>query len=509
MMPRKHPFGIFILALYFFLLQAAASCGDKSVTLTGDDISYQKEKGIIEAKGSVEASYKDIIVRSGHIIYYSKENRLLAPNDFVFERGEVRISGKNLDYLIKTREGSGESVLLNMKGSWLSGKKVEIKTDEINLSEASFSTYGLQNPHYRFSASNISVYPSQGWIVIYMGILWVNGFPAAPVPTYVYDLNALPGGALRNKAPLPEIGSNSNDGAYIKQKLFWRLSGYSYGIGQIDYAEKKGLALGFEGNYVVNRFNQGNIRIHGLSADGYSGGITHSLFFGSEIAYDRSKNFLYQLLDFLPKKKYELRSELSYREIVNYEKVSLLPKISFRYDDLPFSFLDLRPNVEVSLSGVSEESTGVNVFEGSVKSSVNYFYELPGGIWTDLNASLDYKGYDSSGKWVRLLGGIDFFKPISRDLDAGIGYGHLFINDGGSPYRFENYRFFPYDDIRCNMRYKNGPLKAGLFISYNTPVLTPREMDYNATVELHCFDITLLYRAMRGEFSLGLNLISK
>ena len=509
LMPRKYLFGAYILVLFFLLFPGPGFCTEKSVTLTGNDLSYQKEKGIVEAKGSVEASYKDVIVRSSHIIYYSKENRIFAPDDFVFERGEVRISGKRLDYLIKTQEGSGESVFLNMKGSWISGKDVKIKPDEISLSDASFSTCMLKVPHYRFSASNITIYPSQGWIVLYMGVLWINGIAIAPVPTYVYDMNSQPGSPLKNKAPLPEFGSDPNSGIYIKQKLFWRLSGYSYGIGQIDYATKKGLGLGFEGNYVLNRSNQGNVRIHGLNADGYSGGITHSLFFGNDISYDRSKTFLYQLLDFLPRKQYELRSEISYREIVNYEIVSLLPKISFRYDDLPFSFLDLRPNVEISLAGISEESTGTNLFEGTFKSSVNYFYELPAGVWANLDASLDYNVYDSSGKWVKLLGGIDFFKPINRDLDAGIGFGHLFINDGGSPYRFENYRFFPYDDIRGNLRYKNGPFKTGIYISYNTPILTPREMDYNATVGMDCFDITLLYRAMRNEFSIGLNLVSK
>ena len=509
MMPRKLLFGAFILALFFLIPQKAAFCGEKSVTLTGDSISYQKEKGIVNAKGSVEASYKDVVIRSPDLTYYSKENRIVALGDFVFERGDLRISGKNLDYHVKSRKGRGNDVFLRIKGSWISGKEVEIKPEEINLSNASFSTCGLDDPHYRFSASSISIYPSQGWIVLFMGILWVNGVPVAPVPTYVYDMSAHPGSPLKNKAPLPEFGSDPNDGVYIKQKLYWRLSGYSYGIAQIDYATKKGLGLGFEGNYVVDRNNQGNVRIHGLNADGYSGGITHSLFFGSDINYDKSKTYMYQLLDFLPRKKYELRSEISYRELVNYEKVTLLPKLAFRYDDLSFSFFGIRPNLEITLAGVSEESTGVNVFEGTFKGSANYFYELPSGIWADIGGVLDYRGYDSSGKWLKLAGSIDFFKPISRNLDAGIGYGHLFINDGASPYKFENYRFFPYDDIRGNLRYKNGLFKTGIFVSYNTPVLSPREIDYNATVELHCFDVTLLYRAMRGEFSVGLNLVSK
>ncbi|MFA5098351.1 MAG: hypothetical protein WC490_07010 [Candidatus Margulisiibacteriota bacterium] len=504
-----HRTALAALALWPLLLFSQALCQDTGVSLTGDDIFYRKEQGLVEARGSVEASYKDIKVLSNHLIYYSKDGRIVAPEDFTFERQDVVLKGKDLDYNIKSKEGRAASVSMVLKGNWISGKDVIIKPEEISLSDASFSTCGLKEPHYKFTAQNLSLYPKQGWIVIYMGVLWVKGFPIAPVPTYVYDMTSVPGFASKNKVPLPEFGVDPDDGAYLKQKLFWRLSGFSYGMAQVDYATKKGLGLGFEGNYVVDRSNQGNIRIHGLNADGYWGGITHSLFFGSDIKYEESKTFLYQLLEFLPRKKYELRTEVSYRERVNYEKVSLLPKVSLRYDDLPFSFLELRPSVEISLAGVSEESTGVGVFEGTFKSSVNYFHELPRGFWADLAASVDYRGYDSSSRWLRLDGSIDIFKPVNDRLDAGIGYGHLFINDGASPYRFERYRFFPYDDVRGNLRYKNGPFKAGVFISYNVPVLTPREIDYNATMELHCFDVTLLYRAMRGEFSVGLNLVSK
>lgn len=494
--------------LFIFISIQAVSYPKDNITINADSISYQKENGVIEARGSVEALYKDTKIRADHILYYSAASRIVTQGGFILSRENLDLKGVDLDYLVKAEKGSAESFRVTMGRTWISGESVTIDPSEIFLKNACFSSCDNAVPDYKITAASMTLYPKSGWIVENMGMMYIRNIPIFPVPTYVFDTGLIGGlYGKKNPAPIPDIGANPTDGTYINEQIVWRLSSYSYGLASIQYATNKGLGGGFETNYVLNNNNEGSFRIYDNHTDRWYGGVTHKYYFGDDVPRERLMYKLYDVFQVPPRKKYELDLDVSYRERINYERITQLPTIKLKYVDLPFSFINFRPKAELSLGGVSEESTGVNVFHIYAATSLDYIQPVGGNI--DLKPGLDisYIGYDSSGSWTKVLGRIDATKKFSDHFDAGMGYSHLFVNSGGSPFRYENYRFFPYDDAHVSFSLRFGKTSFGAYVSYNTPVFSVRDIDYNATIGLHCFDLKALWRTARGEFSLGVELL--
>lgn len=505
--PRKVIVILFLSLL--FLFSGISLALEKGFSVSADSVSYQKETGVVEAKGSVEAFYRDLKINAGQLIFFSKAGRILARDNFSLFQDNYILSGKNLDYFVREKTGSADAVELTALSTKIKSKFVKISPEEIYFQDASFSSCGLADPHYKISAQTMSFYPSSGWIVEYLGLFWFNNVPIVPVPTYVYD-TGLGEGYYRRKniAPLPEFGSNIVDGAYLRDKIVWRISNYSYGMLDISYAEKKGLGLGFECNYLVNDDNEGNIRLNTSYTDGGYGGLTHTYYFGARIPREKFKQVLYQAIEIPPRRKYDLTFDLSIRERINYERINQIPKISLHYIDMPFAFLDFRPKAEVSLYNATEESSGVSLIGGNIKSSLDYFQPLTQEAGLKYGIDLDGSVYSTTNKWIKLLGRVDITKKFLSSFEAQAGYSHYFINDGVSPFRFENYRFYPNDEIRASLAYKNEFSSFKISASYNAALFTARDIDYNAAIRFHCFDAGITWRSLRGEILFDVTLAS-
>ncbi|MFA5104407.1 MAG: LptA/OstA family protein [Candidatus Margulisiibacteriota bacterium] len=496
-------------AAVLVFLAVAGFASPRGVSIKADTVSYTKDKGVIVASGSVEASYKGSVVTADRIIFFTAESQVIADGDFTLSKDKARISGKKLAYYFRSEKGSASDVTINLGSTWIRGSSIDMDREQIRIADSEFSSCGLDEPHYKMSSANMTYYSKSGWIVQNWGLFWLGDIPVFPVPTYVYDTGLIGGFyKKKNPVPLPEIGSNDVDGFYLNEKFIWRLSSYSYGILGLNYGSKKGIGAGLESNYVLNDSNDGGVRISTYGSDGLSWGATHTYYFGDPVPTDRLRPLLYEVLEIPPRKKYDITLDLSYRERINYERVTLMPMVTLRYIDVPFSFLDFNPRIEASVGSVSEESSGVNLLKTNLKSTFDYVQPVSKNA--SLRAGLDasYTGYGRSSSWLNLLGRLDLSNKFSDNVEAGVGYSHYFINNGASPFNYENYRYFPYDDIRSFVSFKALGSTFGIAVSYNSPLLTVRDIDYNATVGLHCFDATLTWRAARQEFAVSLNLVS-
>lgn len=492
-----------------FIDPTSSFATEKGFNVSADSISFQKEIGLVEAKGNVEANYRDLSVKAGRLLFFSKEGRIIASDNFSLFRDNYILSGKNLDYFVWSKTGTADAVELQAESTKIKSIFVKVSPDEVYFSEASFSSCNLASPHYKITAQNMSFYPSSGWIVEYLGLFWINDIPVVPVPTYVFD-TGLGEGFYRRKniAPLPEIGSNIVDGGYLKNKIVWRMSNYSYGLLDLNYTAKKGLGGGFESNYIINNDNEGNLRIYTSKVDGVFGGITHVFYFGERVPRERFRQFLYQVIETIPRRKYDLTLDLSFRERINYERVNFLPKASLHYIDIPFAFMDFRPKAEVSLFNATEESSGVSKIGANIKSSIDYSQPILGDFVFKGGLDFDATTYNLSSQWIKLLGRFDFAKSFLSSFEGSAGFSHFFVNDGASPFIFENYRFFPNDEIRSSLQYKMGLSSFKVSINYNSPLFTIKDLDYNAAIRFHCFDAGITWRSQRGELLFDLTLVS-
>ncbi len=493
----------------FLVFSTFAVAQPKGVNIKADSISYTKDRGVLFANGSVEVLYKDIKITADRIIYFTFESHVIADGRFSLIKQNAKISGEKLDYFVKKDTGSCQNVFIELGKTWINGKTADLSPEQIKLTDAVFSSCDLPVPHYKMSSANLTYYSRSGWIVQNWGMLYVFDFPVFPVPTYVYDTGLIGGFyKKKNPVPLPQISSNNDDGLFLGEKFIWRLSKYSYGVFGIDYATKKGFGAEFESNYLINDSNEGEINLSVLGLDGFSWGLSHTYYFGEPINAEKLRPLLYEVLAVPPRKKYNITMDLSHRKRINYERISEMPLVTLRYIDVPFEFLNFNPKIELSLGSISEESSGVNVFKSTILTNFDYSQKLSENLELRSSLGLTYSNYGTSfPNWTRVLGSIDFSKNVSNNFDVGLGYSHYFVNSGFSPYNFEKYWFFPEDNLRTSFSYKNGSATIGIDLSYNLPLLNPRDIDYNASIAMHCFETIFTWRAIRGEFVISFNFL--
>ncbi|MCX5725935.1 MAG: hypothetical protein NT030_01920, partial [Candidatus Saganbacteria bacterium] len=476
---------------------------EKDLLLNAEQISFSKDNNIVNATGNVSAEYTDLNVAAPHLIYDSKKREIYADKGFILLRDKQRIEGNILYYGIDTKSGSAEGVNMRFEGVFLKGAKIRLEPKVVDFKDASFTSCDERSPHYHVSASDISIYTDTGWIVAYWGLFWFQGIPIIPVPTYRYSI-----GPRENDAPVPEIGSNDEDGGYIHERIPWYSNRYLYGRVTLSYASKQGIGGGVDGNLIVNDENNFNGRVYTLGKDGMWGGLTYTHAFGPETGEE--EELLPGLVPAIKTRKYVFSTNFSLRERINYDRVYLVPEVTLRSNDDEFFFPNLTYSFELGAAAVSEESTGVKTAKDKFKFDLAYKINL--GVFGKLLAGLEL--YDRwygvpPAKWLQLLEKFDIEKEWNPVVKTGIGYSHFMMNDGNSPFAFEMYRFSPLDEARANVFFTLGRTGFGVNTYYNYPSWDPKDIDYTLSIGFHCYDIITTYRALRKEFSFGMRLFSK
>ena len=497
---RRYFLKAIVISLLFLPSHSLAQ--NKDLAINGDNVSYEKDKSIVEARGSVEVIYKEVMVAGEHIIYNTETENIMADRGFFLRYSDMSIEGETLDYQIKDRAGVASGIMFNYGGIEIKGQKMELGLEKFKLNNASFTTCDFDNPHYRVTASEIFLYPKYGWLVASWGFFWLGPFPVLPMPTYIYDMTADERGR-KNIPPFPEIGSNNTDGTYVRETLAWHIRRELSGTYGLSFAEKKGFGGGVATNYIVNGNSRGNARIYAAGSDGIFGGVTHQVFFGDEVKENNPGPFAFLAL---PKHlKYEFESTLSYRERINYERVTYYPNLVLRSKQAKTIWPDVTYDAEAMLGIVAEEGI-VNAGRGGGIGAI--YWRWPEMVFGEIppSASVDSRFYSNGTRWLRTITGVGLKKTFSRHLSLGFGYAHYVLNSGTSPFNFEIYRFNASDRFTSDLSFLIGETDFGAATSYFISTWQPEDIDYSMRIRMHCYDLMLKYRSVRKEFELGFSL---
>ncbi|MFH1683331.1 MAG: hypothetical protein ABIA67_00465 [Candidatus Margulisiibacteriota bacterium] len=487
----------------FIIFPSQAIAQNKDLVINGDNVSYDKENNLVEAAGSVEVVYKDVKITGNYIVYNTKEDKAWADRGFVLNYGNITIEGDTLAYEVKEKKGTATDVWFAYEGIELRGKKVNLSVEKFILKDASFSSCDIEDKHYRVTAADINFYPEYGWLVAYWGYFWLGPFPVVPMPTYIYDVFA----AQRNRKnipPFPEIGSNDEDGTYINERLAWHIQRELSGAYVITYATKKGLGGGIETDYILDKDSEGNARLYWNGADGPTGGVTHSLFFGEQVEQEPAGPLVFFTL---PKRRqYQFDTTVSYHERINYQRISYYPNFVLTTKQRKIFFEEANLDIELMTGLVAEQYNTKLARGGGV---FDFYWDFPETDFGDLTPSLglDSRYYSSGAKWTRTTGGLDIEKSFGNNVKLGFGYLHHFLIEGASPFNFEMYRFNPADRFTSDLSFMVGETGAGISASYFLDTWQPEDIDYSLLFGMHCYDLLVKYRSLRKEFELGFSLV--
>jgi hypothetical protein len=489
-----------IISLFFLVGVAFA---EEDLIINADVVEYDEEGKFIEASGEVVATYKGMELNAPHIVYDTSDRRIFADGAFTLTLDEQWIEGDSLDYWIDTKRGSAKNVDFIFKGVYLKGRAIELDPEVVNLSGASFTSCDIPASHYRISAASVVLYPKSKWLAAYWGWFFVGPVPLVPVPTYIYDLGP---GRRRNTLPIPEVGSNDEDGTYIIERLAWHSSQRLYGFVSLTYASKKGPGGGVEGNYIADESDSYNARVHTSQGDGLWGGLTYLKSFGGEVGERRQSRSLYDSWFKIPKKKkMEFEVNLSSRERINFYRISFLPDVALRLNE--DRFLGFKYSGEVRSGRVLEEETTLEASRTALYGDVSYDFLLLPSLTMTLGSDYSGRWYSESSIWQTVYGKLSFRQRWTEAFESGIGYRHLALNDGNSPFSYEKYWFRPSHEMFVNSIFDFYGNRLGASFEYYIPSWDAKDIDYFASTRIHCFDLTATYRVLRREFNLGISLV--
>jgi hypothetical protein len=384
----------------------------------------------------------------------------------------------------------------------LGGQQLSFGLDEFRLRQAHFTTCDLSEPHYHVTAGDINFYPKYGWLVAYWGFFWLGRFPVVPMPTYIYDMLA-DDKAQRNIPPFPEISSNDLDGWYINERLAWHLRREFSGSYTLSYYSKKGLGGGAEANYILDDNNRGNVRLYGNTGDGLWGGINHHYYFGRELG--QAPRTLVSLFKLPKQREFEIEAMLTQRERINYQRISFQPQLAFRSRATQLGRPEAKLDAELRTGRVAEENN-VTLTDNGAK--LKLYWEFPevelGKITPFAGTDLSY--YSNGTQWIKNTAGLDLKKTFSENFLFGLGYQHYFSIDGTSPFFYELYHWRPMDRLTSELFFVHGQTGVGLSATYFLDNWSPEDIDYSLFFKLHCYNLLVKYRSLRGEFNLGFSL---
>jgi len=510
-------------ALILFILLSACvpvfADAIDDLTIQADSITYSQDGLSLEASGSVDAVSGDLNIKANHVVYYLPDKKIVADRGFLMQlKTGFAISGEALDYSLINKSGTTDKLRITYRSTVITGATAKMDDEKIELTDSSFNTCGLDPPHYQITSATTTLYPEEGWVLGYYGLLWINQLPLLPIPVYIFDLSVygLGGGYGARRTgdvlALPEVGSNDDDGSYVMQKVPWIANRKLTGRVVLNDTENGGLALGVDGNWSADDYNDVNFRLYWDRRYWYYGGFTHTLSFGPPLG--SRKQDIYTFLKIKQDLLLQLVTNLSVNERLNYQRVSMLPEVTIRMNPVPVIVDNMSVGAEFAYGHIREASNeavgivGVEQDRGRVGMNVNYIYPLAIGRF-DAGLGYNQSWYSKSPTWRRLSYTLKLSRDFGEGIDSYISHLHYMLYEGHSPFLFEQYFIAPSDEMGIGLGYNFSNNRLSVDYSYYVPTWDPKDLDYGLSLGFHCYSIDMKYRAARKEFVIGVSLITR
>ena len=364
------------------------------LSLKADYISYEKieEEDLVIAKGGALLKYQDIEVKADYLKINLTTHLLFASDKVLFKQDKTETYCEELSYNWKTKK----IILLKLKAKltgegikgkiYYQGEKMENFPETVELTEGSFTTCELKEPHYHIIAKEMIIYPKDK--IIARNISWYEG--KTKIITLPYFLIFLD---RKTQLPiLPKIGQNSTEGWFIKTNFNYYIDEKSYGTLYIDWLEKKGIGTGIEHTWEIG--DENNVGETSLYLYQIKEKSTGNFNLTGKIKYSQ---------EFENNIKTQVTLDYSGSKAEGGELLSNNLKSQFTLDKLGEKYtLKITGKYDFSGTGLGQEDLSIN---GNIKLNYNYTFNdnlnsALSLIFTDKNpANQEVADLELTPKW--------------------------------------------------------------------------------------------------------------
>ena len=482
----------------------------EGMSISADNITYSEDGASMEAYGSVEVVSSDTSIDANHVVCYIKDKRVVADGGFsmILTNGFL-MSGEAVDYSFITRKGETRKVKIRMRNNVIGGELARFDDEKVELQDASFNTCGLEPPHYHVSSATTTLYPEDGWVLGYWGYLWLGNFPLLPVPIYLYDISSSVSGQKADATSVvsfPQVGSNDQDGFYVLYKIPWIANKKLNGSVTLLNTAKGGFGGGVEANYAYSEVDDSNYRIFYDPRYNTFGGLTNTYRFGPKLG--QTTQSIYTFLHIKQQLAYEFVTNISYKERINYERVTMFPDLTLRVNPIPAFFEHFTIGGEVSYGHITEESSGSNYDRGRIITNSGFDFPTD---YANVHIGFGYNQswYSQVLNWTRWTYDTRFSRDLGYGLDGYVYNLHYLDYNGNSPFNYELYLTAPSDEFGFGLGYNFGWNRLTVDYSYYVPSWDVRDLQYGLSIGFHCYTIDLKYSTSMKALTFGVGLITR
>ena len=263
MQPALLAIAFICLSSVFLSPRGFASDSGSPAQLTGDVLSVDLEKRFVRAEGNVILKYKDIMILCHLLEIDAVSGELAASGDVEFHDGEDVARGGSLTYDLTSKRGVLQSGHATVQGDrmegpmYITGAEFHAEPGRIRIEGGSFTTCGLETPHYRVEAGEIQIHVGDRmelWQLSYWeGRLCIFRWPYLVIPL-----------KEENRFDMPQVGYGAQEGWFIKTTYNYYRNPTFRGFLYLDYFSRLGPGLGVKHLYDFGTLGAGSLYIYEL-----------------------------------------------------------------------------------------------------------------------------------------------------------------------------------------------------------------------------------------------------
>ena len=222
----------------------------------GDKVEYIKEEKKVVGTGNVVVTYEGVRLTADKIVIYMDTQDALAYGKAVLYKDNNVFCGENLSYNFGTKKGSIIDSMFEAPPWYGRGKKMDKIGDETVLyRKGYFTTCENETPHYRMVSNRIKIYLGDK-LVANNVVFFVGQVPLLYIPRYSHPLN--------DDRPRVTIipGKKKQWGVFVLSAWRYYFNENARGVIRLDWREFTGVAGGFDYNYKIDDYGQGELKFY-------------------------------------------------------------------------------------------------------------------------------------------------------------------------------------------------------------------------------------------------------
>lgn len=422
------------------------------IILEANFLQYNDETGEIMADGQVKMNHELTRIYSEHITGNINTGDMLANGQITWTEENSTLTGDQLKYNYKTKNGQMGRSKGNMDGVLLDAQETAMFPDKAFISQGSITKCPAKIPDYKMTADKIEVYPGDK-LIAHNVSFWIKNFKIFSLPKFTKSLKE-----KDNEVSLiPRVGYDSHDGLSISQHFEYPVSGELSVMTELAYYTQRG----FEPQFGLIRRGEHS---------------TISLINGTDYNDDREW--------------YDRRPELLYT-----------------HEELPIGKLPFNLQYKLYTGRIVEEDTNTDLWRSGGEVYVSHTpIKLTDYTTLYLGGGYEYTVYENNENRVIWRGNVGIKTAVNERINIGLGYNHASPN-GSTPFIYDDIDID--NELTSEFSWQLDRLwQVGVNTSYDLDNSEMADVDYIIKRNLHCFETSIIYREKRDEWKFRLGLIN-